>query len=200
MNELVLYAIIKAVLEQSAVIGGRFHVASGYGNDLNANALDKVVNELPAARQKYPVSVLMPPVEIIDKYESKWTRFKMEQYFLCLSGNLGTGGMKAINAAVNASQHSTQYDWKDMRECAINFRMVLNTVLRRDNLLAYVNSASDSKDYMQRVSAIGNDKLNGVRLSYELNVAMPCTLVDYPAIDAITLPDVTAPIHESHEH
>jgi hypothetical protein len=46
---------------------------------------------------------------------------------------------------------------------------------------------------------MGNDKLSGVVVSYELNIAMPCELADYDNINTITLPSITD-IHPLHKH
>lgn len=205
MNELILYKIIEAILKASTVIEGRFVVAEGYGNDLNANnfsdiVLDTLGNYKPEQR-KYPVSVLMPPVEIIDKYEKGWSRFKLDQFFLCTSGQTGMQDFKDLNPLTNIAEHSIKYDWKDMAICAKNFRKLFNKITREKGYQLYVNSATDAKDYIRRVSNMGNDKLNGVVITYELNIAIPCEFEDYTdqAIAAIVMPNIVDP-HPPHKH
>lgn len=203
MNELMLYAIIKAILAQSKVIAGRFIVAEGYGADLNTNAFNDVIkdaldNYKPNGK-KYPVSVLLPPVELVEKYNSGWSRFKLEQYFLCTTGFNGTSEIKGINRATNMSEHPIQYDWKDMREVAGDFRVAFTTAIRNAQYLNSISPASDVKDYIRRVSNMGNDRLSGVVVSYEVNVSMPCALADYDNVNAIELPPITNP-HPLHKH
>lgn len=203
MNELLLYAIIKTILSHSTVMEGRFVVAEGYGNDLNANNYNDLVKDAldnyKPVNKKYPVSVMMPPVEIIDSYEDGWTRFKIDQFFLCTTGYTGASELKGMNMNTNTSEHPIQFDWKDMREVAGNFRKVFNKVIRNKGYMKHLNSATNAKDYIRRVSNMGNDKLSGVVVSYELNIAMPCELADYAAIDSITLPNITD-IHPLHKY
>lgn len=203
MNELLLYAIIKAILQQSTVMQGRFVVVEGYGNDLNTNNFGDIIkdaldNYKPNAR-KYPVSVLMPPTEIVDSYEKGWTRFKLDQYFLCTTGYTGSNEIKGLNMKSNTSEHSIQMDWKDMREVAGDFRKVFNKVLRNRGYLNQINSSTNSSDYIKRVSNMGNDKLSGVAVTYELNIAMPCGLTDYENVDAIIIPEISD-LHPLHKH
>jgi hypothetical protein len=203
MNELLLYAIIKAILAESKVMQGRFVVAEGYGNDLNANNYNDLVKDAldnyKPVNKKYPVSVLMPPLEIVDSYEEGWARFKLDQFFLCTTGYTGASELKGMNMNANTSEHSIQMDWKDMREVAGDFRKMFNKAIRNTGYLKYINSATNSKDYIRRVSNMGNDKLSGVVVSYELNIAMPCELKDYEPNINITLPSITD-IHPLHQH
>jgi hypothetical protein len=204
MNELILYKIIEAILKQSVVIAGRFVVCEGYGNDLNANNYNDVIKDAldnyKYVGLKYPVSVLMPPMEVIESHEKGWSRFKLEQFFLCTTGYTGTHEIKGLNSSTNTSEHSIMYDWKDMRECAGNFRKMFNQILREKGYLNYINSAT-TPDFIRRVSNMGNDKLSGVVITYEINIAMPCTMADYPpaAISNIILPTITD-IHPLHKH
>lgn len=201
MNELMLYEIIRTILAASTVMEGRFIVAEDYGNDLNApNFADMIKDALSAYKPdgvKYPVSVLMPPIEIVESYDLGWSRFKMEHFFLCTSGYTGKGGFKDLNLETNIDEHPIKYDWKDMREVAGNFRKTFNTLIRQQGYMNYVNSPTDSRDYIRRVSKMGNDMLAGVQVSYELRVAMPCTIYDYPVLP--TLPPITN-FHPLHKH
>jgi hypothetical protein len=203
MNELFLYQIIKAILVQSKVMQGRFIVAEGYGNDLNANNFNDLVKDAldnyKPINRKYPVSVLMPPVEIVDSYEDGWARFKLDQFFLCTTGYTGTSELKGINMSSNTATHPIQFDWKDMREVAGDFRKMFNKTIRNAGYQVKINSATNAKDYIRRVSNMGNDKLSGVVVSYELNIAMPCELNDYEPNVNITLPSITD-IHPLHQH
>jgi hypothetical protein len=203
MNELFLYEIIRSILSYSTVIEGRFLVAEGYGNDLNANnyndlIIDALENYKPIGR-KYPVSVLMPPVEIVESYERGWTRFKLDQFFLCTTYYTGASELKGVNMNSNTANHPIQYDWKDMREVAGDFRRVFNTVIRNQGYMNYLYSTPDTKDYIRRVSNMGNDRLSGVLVSYELSLAMTCEITDYVNVNTITLPEIED-LHPLHKH
>lgn len=204
MNELLLYEIVRVILKASKVMEGRFIVAEGSGNDLNTNNFNDIVkdalsNYKPIGK-KIPVSVMMPPLQIIDSYEGGWSRFKIEHFFLCATGYTGSSELKGMNISSNTAEHSIQYDWKDMTEVAICFRKQFNLSIRNSGYLHRLNSATNAKDYIRRVSNMGNDKLTGVRLSYELNLAIPCTIDDYENSAPIILPDIDDMIHLLHQH
>jgi hypothetical protein len=206
MNELFLYQLLENILKFSSVIEGRFFVAEGYGNDLNANNLNDIVkdalsNYKPTDR-KYPLSLLLPPMEIVSSNEKMngWTRFKLEQYFLTTTGYSGVGEFKSINRATNISEHPIRYDWKDMREVAGNFRRQFLEVLRTKRILNSIRPVSDSSDIYRRFSSMNNDNLSGVSVSWEVEIYMPCTMADYEAQtpDQTVVPDSI--IHPIHKH
>lgn len=202
MNELTLYEIIRAILTNSSVMEGRFIVAPGYGTDLNTNNLGDVVKDALEAYKpidvKYPVCVLLPPIEVIDSVQKGWSRFRMEQFFLCRKNYTGDGQFKQLNPPTNTDEHTIEQDWKDMREAALDFRKKMNDSIRENNYQRFIHTASDLKEIIRRVSNMGNDRLNGVQLSYELRVAFPCEVADYTE-SPITLPTITN-THPIHQH
>lgn len=204
-NELYLYETFKNVLSASTVIEGRFIVAEGYGNDLNTNNLDDAIKDAlssaaPLAR-KYPIAVLLPPVEHIEKYEYGWSTFDIEMYFLCNTHQTGTNDIKNLNSFNNTSDHPIKWDWKDMAECARDFRVVLNKVVKNLILIAYIRDNRKQPDIIKRVSKMGNDNLSGVYLQFKYDVFVGCEIHDYSAdaIAAIVPPDFSL-IHKTHKH
>lgn len=202
MNELLLYDIIRAILTASSVMEGRFFVLEGYGNDLNNSNFNDLIRDalgsIETGFKKYPASFLLPPVEVVESYSKGWARFKLEQYFLVQTGNNNAGEMKDVDSQLNLSKHSIQYDWKDMRECAGNFRKTFNAVLRSKGYLNAIHETTDARDIIRRVSNIGNDGSAGVVVIWELDLAMPCNANEYPDPSAITIPATNTIIHAQH--
>lgn len=201
-NELFLYALFKNILTKSTVIEGRFMVAEGYGNDLNANNLDDVIKDALGGIttvKKYPIAVMMPPVDIVDDYDKGWIDFKCRIFFLTPSYNNGDSSIKSIDKSTNTSKHSIQYDWKDMRECSGDFRKVFNKLIKKRNLSTVVRE-KQTPDITTRFSLMNNDRLSGVEVAFEVSLFGGCDIADYSdtAIDDIVIPDFN--IHLLHKH
>ena len=199
MDELQLYQLMENVLKHSTVIEGRFHVAEGYGNDLNANNLAEVISK-DIKPKKYPISVVLPPVDT-PNYVTGWARFRIEQFFLCTTFHTGNGEIKSPSASTNTSKHPIRYDWKDMRECALSFRQQFNQVIKQRGLLQKkVRPVSDSVDTIRRVSLMGNDRLSGVMIIWQVDVYFGCEVQDYAhgSVEATDLPDED--FHPLHKH
>lgn len=182
MDELFLYQLFLNILKKSTVIEGRFHVSKGYGNDLNANNFDEVIKDalstITTAR-KYPVAILFPPVEAIGDYNKGWSSFKLKMFFVTTSFYDGFGDIKAINNFNNTSDHPITYDWKDMRECAGNFRVIFDKLTRNRSLLGIIRNGQKGNDIVERFSLSNNDRISGVSISFEVELFMPCSLTDY---------------------
>lgn len=204
MNELVLYEIIKSILNESSVIEGRSFELEGYGNDLNKNNLGDLIRDqidaLDTDFRKYPGSFILPPTEIIESYAEGWATFRIEQYFLTPVGRTGDHEIKDPDLDLNVSKHSIKYDWKDMRECAINFRKTFNKYLIHNKYLNYFHELKSSRDIIRRVSNIGNDKLAGVWLTWELRMVIDCENSEYPEIPDIPPTVIENIIHPQHKH
>lgn len=203
MNELFLYEVCKAILKHSIVLQGRFFVAEGYGNDLNVGNYNDIIKDALGSykpmERKYPVSVMMPPLEIVESYAKGWSRFKIDQFFLTTSGYTGVGELKNHNRATNVGEHAIQQDWKDMRQVAGDFRVKFDELIKKNGYQKYLYSATDSVDIYRRVSNMNNDNLNGVHLSYEVKLNLGCMVQDYYEPTSITLPPLED-IHPSHLH
>lgn len=201
-NELFLYALFKNILSKSYVIDGRFIVAEGYGNDLNANNLDDVIKDALGGIttvKKYPLAVMMPPIDIVNDYDKGWIDFKCRMFFLTPSYNNGDSSIKSIDKSTNTSAHSIQFDWKDMRECSGDFRKVFKKLVSCRNLTNIIRD-KQTPDITRRFSLMNNDRLSGVELEFEVSLFGGCEISDYDdlAIDQIIIPDFD--VHLIHKH
>ena len=185
MNELDLYQLIQHILQHSATIEGRCIIATGYGNDLNTNNLAVLLQDSLGSittTQKYPLAIILPPIETVTTYEEGWSSFKLNIYFLTTTfyDNKSSLDSSRINTANNSSNYAICNNWQDMRSVAGDFRRMFNHYIRKNNLLDKVRELQRSMDYYNRVSLMNNDKLSGVSLEFEVEIFMSCTITDYP--------------------
>lgn len=201
MNELNLYAIFKAIIQKSKVIEGRFTVATGYGNDLNTNNLGEIVKDALGGIttvKKYPLALMMPPYEIVQDVSKGWSRFKVRLFFLV--PQYSNNGIKNPNAFNNTSEHTIIQDWKDMRECAGDFRVFLEQVLIGKRLVNQIRIPDNSIDVYERFSNVGNDKLSSVMISFDIELFNSCDLKDYNLNDLNEIELVLTDLHPLHKH
>lgn len=204
MNELNIYQIFKDILEKSKVIGGRFHVSSADGFEINTNTVDEqqvvdILGSITPAGKKFPLSLLLPPVEVITPNSRGWSRFNMKMYFLTKQHSVD-GSMKSLNIQTNTSGHPTHYDWKDMRECALDFLAAFEFVIAVNGANSKIRACDSESIYVERITRMGNDKANGVRVSFYVDLYLPCQEADYnrEELRAITIRET--PIHPLHKH
>lgn len=200
MTEIFIYELFEEILRHSTVIEGRFAVVKS-GADLNeanhAELVRDAIGGLTDAR-KYPAAILLPPSEMVPSYHKGWSTFRMTMYFLTKHGRTGANELKTPDYDALISEHTVMQDWKDMRECAGDFRVAFNRVSRK--LISSLRENNGNPDMIERVSWTNNDMLNGVRISFDVDLFMPCEPSDYPSNlpDLITLPDINA--HPLHKH
>lgn len=180
MNELDIYQIFKTVLSRSKTIEGRFTVATGYGNDLNTNNLGEIVKDALGGivtAKKYPLSIMMPPYEIVPDTTKGWSRFKIRLFFMV--PQYSNNGIKNPNAFNNTSEYTIQQDWRDMRQCAGDFRRYLDEYLITERMLNEIRIPDNSIDAYERFSNVGNDKLSSVMIAFDIEIFNSCELKDY---------------------
>ena len=200
-NELNLYSAFKAILDKSRVIEGRFHVASGYGADLNTNGLAAVFTEAISevkSPKKYPLAVMMPPVEVVGGWDKGWSRFKIKMFFVTPPYS-NAGQILSRNDNTNTSGHPVSYTWKDMRECAGDFRVAIEEALRAKGCLNLIRPV-DGPEIIERFSKVGNDMVSGVSISFDMEVFMPCNLKDYQGVEFGSINLDLSDIHPLHKH
>ncbi|RFM30034.1 hypothetical protein [Deminuibacter soli] len=219
MDELFLYdrdkGLFKQLLLQSSVMQGRYHVSPDYGYDLNTNNLGAYISD-PASGsktplQKYPLCVCITPRSRLVKVNgADWEQFSFTLFFLCKSFVSGTNQLKAPDAATNTSKHQVWEDWKDMKECAGNFWVLLQQVILKSAALlkgvpvsmrSVLNVDFDRPAEIARISRFGSDDITGVSLQFLINMyADGCQLNDYPddVLNKITVPPLE--IHPIHKH
>ena len=202
MNELFIYNLFQEILNHSTVIEGRFAVIKS-GADTNESNHGELVRDALGGlttTRKYPAAVLLPPMEIVPSYNKGWSTYRMVMYFLTLDGRTGANELKTADYDALISDHPVTHDWKDMRECAGNFRVAFNNVVRQPSVINQVRDNHTNPDMYERISWAGNDKVNGVRVSFEVDLFMPCDLADYPANIAqlVNIPYLNP--HPLHKH
>lgn len=192
MNELNIYQLFQNIFNKSSVIGGQFSIATSYGSSLDDEKVgDYIINTLKPKR--YPLVALFPPIDFPTK---KKTTYKMKMVFVLQQGN-GSTGIKDV-LANNTTGHPIIYDWKDMRECALNFTHILDEVSK-----VTPRNFTLSTDMIERFSYLGTSKLSGVTLSFDMEVLedIKCKNGEYN-LNQISLNDLLSSndIHPQHQH
>ena len=159
MNELNIYKLFQNIFDKSSVIDGRFSVATGYGSSLDDEKVGDYITQTLKPK-KYPLVALFPP---IDFPKQKITDYKMKMLFILQHGEGSTGIKDAL--ANNTTGHPLIYDWKDMRECALNFMTVLDNASKLTP-----RKFSAGVDMIERFSSMGTSNLSGIALSFEMKV------------------------------
>lgn len=200
-NELGLYALIKEILSQSMVIGGRFAVLKAAGEDVNTTNFAQSVQDALTGftvEKKYPCCLMLPPSESEPIDDNGWSVFRCILFFLCPEYRTGDGDIKQPDTQTNVSTHTYQMDWKDMREVAGNFVKAFRTVTTAGSLPIRENAKVPVQ--YRRVSGIGNDGLNGIHLMYEVRIwnGINCgALADYPNDVTISITNFNPhPLHK----
>ncbi|MGN6438176.1 MAG: hypothetical protein ACTHMM_16670 [Agriterribacter sp.] len=218
MNELFIYdrdqGLFKEILKHSIVIQGRYHVAAGYGAELNTANIEAYVKDVKGGfvddPNKYPCCVCMvPKSDLVERNGATWERFIFQLYFLCTTYYTGDNQVKQPDKDTGVSSHHVWYDWKDMKECAGNFMQVLDDVMRKKTVVidgkespvgVYFNM--DSTPFsIKRLSKFNNDRLSGAGITFVANLyAEDCVLQDYPddVLSRVVVPPTV--IHPIHKH
>lgn len=210
MNELFLYdrddGLFKAIINQSTVMQGRYFVSTSGGSDLNTNNLEQYLSDalhgIKTPDQKYPCVLCTAPRSVLSERFTEIFQFQL--YFLCKTFVTGQNGIKSLNENQQVSEHHIWYSWKDMKECAVNFRFVLNQIIRKklidtDPITKYFSLLNET-GAIDRLSRFSNDDVSGVRLSFRIELNLECEIQDYAlnVIDLVEIPDVD--IHPLHKH
>lgn len=204
-DELFIYELYANILKLSKVIDGRYYVAEGYGNDLNTASVGEILTDvlgsITVPKQKYPLALQLAPVETVPSYTKGFSVFRNDIFFLTLDGRNGDGTLKSEDIATRTSRHTIKEDWKDMREVAGNFRMMLRAVMNLPALRNMYHDDSNNVDVYTRISLSNNDRVNGIWLQFATKLATkPCDLADY---EGKTAGDVQIPNfipHALHKH
>lgn len=198
-NELGVYQLFKNILAKSLVMQGRFVVLKDAG-DINATNFGQIVQDALSGlteTKKYPAVVMLPPYETEVDNDRDMSTWRIDMLFLCLYKRTGDGDIKTPDTQTNLSQHTYQMDWKDMRECAGDFRKVLRNIIRVPPLPNTIREKKGGLTSYRRVTLKGNDVLNGIHMTFELQLWEDnCVLADYPNGYVIDIPDFKPhPLH-----
>lgn len=179
-----LYNFLQTVLNDSVTFAGRFVIAEGYGNDLNADNNDDVlvgnaVNAQPWSK-KYPCVVAMPMVEVGENVRNNTTRGRIALYFLTKSFSSGNGVVKNKNPQTNTSRTPIKADWEQMRDAAKDFYQVCLDKMYGDIAVRQtVRPVKAAPPTWSRVSMRNNDGLSGVVGTFEFDLVKGCEVNDY---------------------
>jgi len=186
MDELNLYRLFKELIKQDPVLQGRFFVAEGYGNDLNANNFENVIKDALGSItdvKKYPVAILLPPTEMISKgYDWGWSQFRLKMYFLTTTYYQDGSDIKFQNTGNNTSESPIKLDWRDMRDVAGLFRINFNDFTRKYTQQA-IRENQKVFDHYERVSNMGNDRLSGVSVQFDVDLFIGGVVPNYNIAD-----------------
>lgn len=198
-------SLFRAVLNESNVIQGRFHVCPRWGAELNAGNLDQVIEVTigDGLGKKYPLCILMPPRAVGDFTNDRGVQkeYRFMLLFLTTTYYTGANQVKGPNRDIGKSTHTIEEDWHDMERCAVNFMKVLSDVLAESDTVQPFRISEAYPQGLDMVSTIGNDRLSGVLLSFTGLLSTGCDLEDYPSdyTSKIILPDAVD-THPEHLH
>lgn len=203
-SELNLTETFRKILDESKVIQGRFIVTNGYASDLNADNFNQIFKDAVGGikdPRKYPLAFMFPPVDIPTGYdETDLTRFKIQMFFLAKPFD-GSAGIQSADFNNNTSTHTIEETWKDMRECAYNFRKVfIELTENMPNSFIKDGSNSNIKDVYQRYSKVGNDGLAGVGVNFDVLMHIGCEMNEYDMNDILSIEISNDDLHPLHEY
>lgn len=180
MTELSLYTFLESIVDVIPTIQNRFLVVEGGVGDLNADNSDDAIigNSVNQTdwKKKYPCAVLMPPREVGRNKQKLTTRFQLTMYFLTTTYADGMNATKSINVQTNTSKVSIKEDWSQMKSVAEDFMATMNNQFYTDlTILDYIRPVKSNEETYDRVTMVNNDRLSGIRLTFELDVVIGCS-------------------------
>lgn len=193
--------LFRNILAKSIVIDGRLFVVRS-GADANATNMAQLVTDALDGQtegQKYPCAVLLPTHKTTVNNDKGYSNLSFQMYFLTLDERTGDGEIKSRDQETNMSTHTKEMDWQDMDKVATEFRKKLRDITRLPPVTKEVREVPGSHDTMYYITEKGNDRINGVKLEFELQVADDnCQFADYPDDTTIDIPDFSP--HPLHTH
>lgn len=192
------------VLEKSKQIQGRLFVAPRYGQEINSDRLETVLQETikDVDAKKYPLALLFPPRTKGDfrvKTDS-WRDVHIVLFFLQTTYYNGNNQIKTPNRGTQTSMHTVPQDWHDMDRCATNFIYVLNQIQRSKNLINTAFRLTSDKAVISPVSFVGVDRTSGVRLDFDCQIFGGCDVEDYTDEDINSIIVPTGDSHPEHNN
>lgn len=198
-DELSLYQLFKDIISKSKMMN-RFVTAPEYGVELNKDNLGEILKdslEGISDGEKFPVCLMFPPVEVLPDSENAWSNFKIRMFFLTPPYTLNSATVNH-DFGNNLSQHTIQETWKDMRLCAVDFRKAFKLITLRNPTIGIRDG--QNMDVVERYSNVGNDKLSGVGISFDVSIFTGCDIEDYSISDIRNFKINTDNLHPHDEH
>lgn len=212
-------AVLQAVLKHSKAIQGRVYWAPFFGSELNSANLEQIVKDsLGTDPKKYPLSIIIPPLNNALETANGWETYMIRQLFLKRDGATSAGDIQDRERNTNRSLHTIVEDWHDMRRAAVGMLKMISRLNQYDQLTIPPVCHCDPQTLLRDrfrvsdripkttvpVTRIGNDKLSGVMITYGVGVYERCDCdteeiedYGYVAPGSIVLPD--SDIHPEHQ-
>lgn len=201
-----IQSLFQAILSQSLVMQGRFFLCPKQAAELNSANISEIVTGIPSDT-KYPVALLMPPRKIgnfqfsgeeVAGTQIGYNTYLMQMLFLrpAQYTTYNQPGTPLPNTPIPT--HTVPETWHDMTRCAEDFLQVLRQVLRSHRIMALQISENATQTIVP-VTEIGNDKVTGVLLNFNILVNGGCDIEDYPSdyLQLIEVPELVD-THQTH--
>jgi hypothetical protein len=163
-------------------MGGRFHICPQLGAEINTNNLEQVLkfsfgDEIK--KQKYPLVLMLPPSSTGDYLNPHFKdEYEITLFFLATTFYTSHNQVQSPNPNTNTSQHTILEYWHDMKRCAIQFLKALQSVAPVPGGKFFIKEGFTP--VIDPVSLIGNDRVSGVKLTFNFFITEDCSVEDYP--------------------
>jgi hypothetical protein len=196
-----IQSLFTNILMNSRAVQGRFYQCVT-GFEINSDEMGQVIEEtLKPYGKKYPLAMMMPPRSRggFAYNKAEWERYHFVIFFLKTTYADSNNQVSNRNAATGTSRHTIPQDWHDMKRVAVNFIRVLDRVQRQAGLVNTSFRLDPDEKSIDPVSAIGKDRVSGVKLEFNGSLLSVCELEDYASedINSIIIPELDS--HPEHK-
>ena len=197
-------SLFSAILDVSLVMGGRFYICPKQGSEMNNANIAELVMNAPPNGIKWPAALMMPPkksgnfqfslLEVTD-----FDLYTIQMMFLRPASYTAYNQPSQPLPNTPISTHTVVDTWHDMSRCAEDFMKALRGIIDSGSLQGTLTISERLTPVIQYITEIGNDKLSGALLTFNLLMNGGCELEDYPSdyLTRIELPALTD-IHPTH--
>ena len=204
--------LYKAILSQSKVIDGRFHLCPFWGTEIDKLNIEEIVswvNPYLNTTQKYPAAILMPMREVGNFQYSDdpstvnaYSSIQCTIVFITNAYVTGQNQVSAPAAGTRQPTHTIPDTWHDMARCAKNFLQVLYAGIETHKCgpAPYLFISEKVQQSIVEVTCKGNDEVTGVMMRFGIGLFGGCDLEDYNSdyLTTIAWPDITD-VHPLHK-
>ena len=157
---------IKAVLDKSSTIEGRFFVCPDWAAEINSSNLGQLVTAATGDEnyKNFPAALLMPPAIAGDLVNLQPGRllYGITMLFLTTTYYDSNNNVKAPSNYTGHSTHTVPMDWHDMQRCAHDFMRMFAHGLQVNDMQPFIYIDDRNRQEMQLISKIGTARLSGV--------------------------------------
>lgn len=204
-------SLFQAILNQSKVINGRFHICPYWGAELNKGNIAEIVEYVKPylnTTQKYPAALLMP-IKTVGSFQysgdnvsgaSAYAGKEITMVFITNAYVTGQNQNSTPSPVTGKATHTIPDTWHDMERCAVDFLQVLyNVIQNTPELTSTVYIKEGLPQEILEVTNKADDQVTGVMLRFYLGWNSGCSIEDYEAdyLETIVVPTVedTHPLH-----